>query len=276
MRIPREECLRRLRKTLSDGKIILGVGGGIGLSAKCAELGGADLIIVYNSGRFRMAGRSSACGILPLGDANTILMDMAREVLPVVKNTPVLAGVNGVDPFIQMDIFLKQVADIGFSGVQNYPTVAGKEGYEKQMFEETGLGFGLEVDLIAKAHDMDLLTTPYAFDEEQAKDMTKAGADVIVAHMLMTTGGLTGIRTAKTLDESAALVQKIHDAAKSVRSDVLVICHGGPVAEPKDLDYIMKNTEGIVGYYGASSIERLATERAITQLTKEFKTISIR
>ena len=275
MRIPKEECIRRLKKTISDGKPLLGVGAGTGISAKCTEKGGADLIIIYNSGRYRMAGRGSLAGLMPYGDANGIVVEMASEVLPVVKDTPVLAGVCGTDPFRQMGVFLKQLIDLGFSGVQNFPTVGLIDGMFRANLEETNMGYGLEIDMIAKANELGLLSTPYVFDEEDAKNMAKAGADVLVAHMGLTTKGSIGAKTARTLEESAALVQKIHDAAKSISSEVMVICHGGPIAEPQDAQYIMKNTKGVAGFFGASSIERFAAEKAITAQTEEFKAITI-
>lgn len=278
MRIPRVECLKRLHKTVSDGRPILGVGAGIGISAKCAEAGGADIIIIYNSGRYRMAGRSSMAGSMPYGDANAIVMEMAGEVLPVVKNTPVLAGVCGTDPFRLMPVFLKQVCEMQFSGVQNFPTVGilPLDTVRRQNLEAGGLGFDLEVKMIAEAHKLDLLTCPYVFTEEEAKEMTKAGADVVVAHMGLTTKGTVGAKVALTLEQAAEGVQKIHDAAKSINPDVIVICHGGPIAEPKDVEYIFKNTKGIVGFFGASSIERLAVERAITQQVTDFKAIPMK
>ncbi len=275
MRILREECVRRLKKTISEGKSLLGVGAGTGISAKCAEKGGADLIIIYNSGRYRMAGRGSLAGLMPYGDANGIVVDMAKEVLPVVENTPVLAGVCGTDPFRQMEIFLKELIDLGFSGVQNFPTVGLIDGLFRANLEETNMGYSLEVDMIAKAHDLGLLTTPYVFDEEDARNMATAGADVLVAHMGLTTKGSVGAKTARTLKESAKLVQQIHDAAKSANPEVMVICHGGPIAEPCDAEYILQNTKGVAGFFGASSIERFAAEKAITAQTEEFKAIDL-
>lgn len=276
MRIPREECLRRLKKAKSEGKPIIGAGAGTGISAKCAEAGGVDLIIIYNSGRYRMAGRGSLAGLMPFGDANGIVVEMAGEVLPIVKNTPVLAGVCGTDPFRQMDVFLKQLIDLGFSGVQNFPTVGLVDGVFRQNLEETGMGYDLEVKMIATAHDLGLLTTPYVFNEEDAKKMAGAGADVLVAHMGLTTKGAIGARTALTLEEAPKRVQQIHDAAKSVRPDILVICHGGPIAEPEDAQYVLNNTKGVVGFFGASSMERLPTEKAMTQQAKAFKAITIK
>jgi predicted TIM-barrel enzyme len=275
MRITQEECLARLRKIVSDGRSIVGTGAGTGISAKCAESGGADLIIIYNSGRYRMAGRGSLAGLMPFGDANQIVVEMASEVLPVVKNTPVLAGVCGTDPFRLMDVFLKKLIDIGFSGIQNFPTVGLIDGIFRQNLEETNMGYGLEVEMIAKAHELGLLTTPYVFNEEDAKKMAQAGADVLVAHMGLTTKGSIGARTALTLEEATKRVQQIHDAAKSVNPDILVICHGGPIAEPEDAAYVLERTQGVVGFFGASSIERLPTERAITEQVRKFKDIRI-
>lgn len=275
MRITREESLRRLRKCVSDGKPIIGGGAGTGLSAKCAEMGGIDIIIIYNSGRYRMAGRGSLSGLMPYGDANAIVMDMASEVLPIVKNTPVLAGVCGTDPFREMPVFLKQVMDIGFSGVQNFPTVGLIDGVFRQNLEETEMGYQLEVEMIRLAHEMDLLTCPYVFSEDDARDMAEAGADVLVPHMGLTTKGSIGARTALTLEESARRVQAMHDAAKEVNPDILVLCHGGPIAEPADAQYILKNTTGVVGFFGASSIERLPTEVAITKQVRNFKNMEI-
>lgn len=278
MRIPRAECLARLHKTINEGRPILGVGAGIGLSAKCSEAGGADLIIIYNSGRFRMAGRSSMAGSMPYGDANAIVLEMAGEVLPVVKNTPVLAGVCGTDPFRLMPVFLKQLCEVQFSGVQNFPTTGTypPDTVRRQNLEASGMGYDLEVEMIAEAHRLDLLTCPYVYTEEEAKEMTKAGADVLVAHMGLTTQGAIGAKIAITLEQAAEGVQRIHDAGKAINPDVIVICHGGPIAEPKDVEYILKNTRGVVGFFGASSIERLAVERAITQQVVEFKSISMK
>ena len=273
MRIAREECLRRLKQSISDGKPIIGAGAGTGLSAKCAEMGGVDIIIIYNSGRYRMAGRGSLAGLMPYGDANAIVVEMASEVLPVVKDTPVLAGVCGTDPFREMPVFLKQIKDIGFSGVQNFPTVGLIDGVFRQNLEETGMSYDLEVEVIRLAHEMDLLTCPYVFNEEDAKNIAEAGADVLVPHMGLTTKGAIGARTALTLEESAKRVQAIHDAAKAVNPDILVLCHGGPIAEPEDAQYILKNTTGVVGFFGASSIERLPTEKAISAQVRSFKSM---
>ncbi|MYI92740.1 phosphoenolpyruvate hydrolase family protein [Candidatus Poribacteria bacterium] len=260
---------------MDAGKPIIGAGAGTGISAKCEESGGIDLIIIYNSGRFRMAGRGSLAGMMPYGDANDIVVEMASEVLPVVKNTPVLAGVCGTDPFRLMDIFLSQIDAIGFSGVQNFPTVGLIDGTFRQLLEETDMGYGPEVEMIRKAHEMNLLTTPYAFNATEAEQMADAGADILVAHMGLTTKGSIGAKTAFTLEDAAKRVQAIHDAAKGVNPDILVICHGGPIAEPEDAKYVLDNTEGVVGFYGASSAERLPTERAITAQIAEFKKIRI-
>jgi predicted TIM-barrel enzyme len=273
MRIAREEALRRLREQTEAGKPIIGAGAGTGISAKCAEAGGADIIIIYNSGRYRMAGRGSLAGLLPYGDANAIVMEMAREVLPVVKNTPVLAGVCGTDPFRLMDVFLGEVIQAGFSGVQNFPTVGLIDGLYRQNLEETGMGYALEVEMIGKAHEMGLLTCPYVFTEDDARAMAAAGADVLVPHMGLTTKGAIGAKTAKTLDESVELVQKMCDAAKEVRPDIICLCHGGPISEPEDAAYVLERTTGVVGFFGASSIERLPTEKAITGQVENFKAI---
>jgi len=275
MRIPREESLRRLRQAVSDGKPIIGGGAGTGLSAKCAEIGGIDLIIIYNSGRYRMAGRGSLSGLMPYGDANAIVMEMASEVLPIVQDTPVLAGVCGTDPFREMPVFLKQVIDIGFSGVQNFPTVGLIDGVMRQNLEETGMSYDLEVEMIGLAHDMDLLTSPYVFSEDDARKMAEAGADILVPHMGLTTKGSIGAQTALTLAEAAKRVQAMHDAAKEVNPDILVLCHGGPIAEPEDAQYVLKNTTGVVGFFGASSIERLPTEKAISDQVRSFKSMQV-
>jgi predicted TIM-barrel enzyme len=258
---------------VAAGKPVIGGGAGTGLSAKCAEAGGIDLIIIYNSGRFRMAGRGSLSGMMPYGDANQIVMDMAREVLPIVRNTPVLAGVCGTDPFRLMKLFLREVQAAGFSGVQNFPTVGLIDGQFRQGLEETGMGFGLEVDMIHKAHEIGLLTCPYVFSEDDAQAMTRAGADVLIPHMGLTTKGTIGARTALTLEEAARRVQALHDAAKRVNPEVLVLCHGGPISEPEDAQYILAHTQGVVGFFGASSIERLPTEMAIMDCVRRFKTM---
>jgi predicted TIM-barrel enzyme len=269
----RTEALARLRAQVETGKPIIGAGAGTGLSAKLAEAGGADLVIIYNSGRYRMAGRGSLAGLLPYGDANAIVVEMAREVLPVVRETPVLAGVCGTDPFRLMPVFLDELKRIGLSGVQNFPTVGLFDGTFRVNLEETGMGFGLEVDMIRLARERDLLTAPYVFDDGEAASMAEAGADVLVPHMGLTTGGAIGASTAKTLDESVELVQEMCDAAKAVREDVLVLCHGGPIAEPDDAAYVLERTTGVVGFFGASSMERLPTEIAMTETMRRFKGI---
>lgn len=273
----REQCLERLRAQIAAGKPIIGGGAGTGISAKCAEAGGIDLIIIYNSGRFRMAGRGSLSGVMPYGDANQIVMDMAREVLPIVRNTPVLAGVCGTDPFRIMKLFLREVQAVGFSGVQNFPTVGliDRDSIFRQNLEETEMGFGLEVDMIRTASEMGLLTCPYVFHEDEAVAMARAGADVLIPHMGLTTKGSIGAKTALTLDDCVKKIQAMHDAAKKIKPDILVLCHGGPISEPEDAAYILKNTEGIVGFFGASSIERLPTEVAITSCVRKFKSISL-
>jgi predicted TIM-barrel enzyme len=271
----REDCLKSLRAQVEAGKPIIGGGAGTGITAKCAEAGGIDLIIIYNSGRFRMAGRGSMSGMMPYGDANAIVMDMAREVLPVVKKTPVLAGVCGTDPFRIMKVFLREVQAAGFSGVQNFPTVGLIDGLFRQNLEETEMGYGLEIDMIRTASEMGLLTCPYVFNEEEARAMAKAGADVLIPHMGLTTKGTIGATTAMTLEQAARKVQAIADAARKVRPDILVLCHGGPISEPDDAQYVMRNTKGIVGFFGASSIERLPTEVAITGCVRKFKDMRI-
>lgn len=276
MPISRMQILAHLHDQIAMGVPIVGAGAGTGLSGKCAEAGGADLIVIDNSGRFRMAGHGSLSGVLAYGDANAIVMDMAREALPVVRKAPVLAGVNGTDPFRLMDVFLAEVKRVGFAGVQNLPTVGVIDGVFRQNLEETGMSYAKEVEMIALAHAMDLLTTPYVFDEAQAQAMARAGADVLVAHMGLTAKGLVGARTAKTLDQCVGEIQKIHDAAKAVRSDVLVICHGGPISEPADAAYILERTRGVVGFYGASSMERLPAETAIIEQVQRFKTLPMR
>jgi predicted TIM-barrel enzyme len=264
---------QRLRNTLADGGTIVGAGAGTGLSAKCAEAGGADLIIIYNSGRYRMAGRGSLAGLLPYGDANAIVMDMAAEVLPVVRETPVLAGVCGTDPFRRMERFLGQVEDAGFAGVQNFPTVGLIDGTFRANLEETGMSYALEVEMIGLAAERGLLTAPYVFDVASAEAMTRAGADVLVPHMGLTTKGSIGARTARTLDDCVHLVQEMRDAAVAVNPDVLVLCHGGPIAEPDDARYVLSRTRGVVGFFGASSMERLPTEVAITETMRRFKAV---
>ncbi len=269
----REECLRRLRAQVAAGKPIIGGGAGTGISAKCAEAGGIDLIIIYNSGRFRMAGRGSLSGMMPYGDANQIVVDMAREVLPVARKTPVLAGVCGTDPFRIMSQFLRQIQSLGFSGVQNFPTVGLIDGAMRAGLEETDMGYDKEVDMIREARQLGLLTCPYVFTEAEAEAMAGAGADVLIPHMGLTTKGSIGAKSAMTLEEATTRVQALHDAAKKVNPDVLVLCHGGPISEPEDAEYVIRHTKGIVGFFGASSIERLPTEVAITGCVRKFKSI---
>ena len=274
--IPRKAILEKFHAMIAAGKPIVGGGAGTGLSAKAEEAGGIDLIIIYNSGRYRMAGRGSAAGLLAYGNANEIVREMAVEVLPVVKNTPVLAGVNGTDPFVLMPQFLAELKSMGFSGVQNFPTIGLFDGAMRQSFEETGMGFGLEVDMIAEAHRLDLLTTPYVFNEQEAEAMTKAGADIVVAHMGVTTGGSIGATSAKTLDACVGEIAAIAAAARSVRSDVIVLCHGGPIAMPEDAKYILDRCPDCHGFYGASSMERLPAEAAIRKQTESFKGLTLR
>ena len=271
----RSEIVEKLRGIIASGRAIVGAGAGTGLSAKCEEAGGIDLIIIYNSGRYRMAGRGSLAGLMPYGDANAITVEMAGEVLPVVKHTPVLAGVCGTDPFRIMPYFLKQLKEMGFAGVQNFPTVGLFDGTIRQGLEETGMGYTLEVEMIRAAHELDLLTTPYVFNPDEARAMTRAGADIIVAHMGLTTKGTIGAKTAPTLDEAVRRVQQIHDAAKEINPEVMVICHGGPIAEPEDARYVLAHTHGLAGFYGASSMERLPTEVAITDNARRFKEIRL-
>jgi predicted TIM-barrel enzyme len=271
----RKEALERLRTQVAAGKPIIGAGAGTGLSAKCAEAGGGDLIIIYNSGRYRMAGRGSLAGMMPYGDANAIVVEMAAEVLPIVQETPVLAGVCGTDPFRLMPVFLRQLAELGFTGVQNFPTVGLIDGVFRQNLEETGMGYGLEVEMIRRAHELDLLTCPYVFDIDQARAMAQAGADVLVPHMGLTTKGTIGAATAKTLDECVDLVQAMRDAATQANPDILVLCHGGPIAEPEDAAYVLERTTGVVGFFGASSMERLPTEVAMTENMRRFKSIPV-
>lgn len=272
----RATALKGLRKTIADGVAVIGAGAGTGLSAKCAEEGGADLIIIYNSGRYRMAGRGSLSGMMPYGDANQIVMEMAREVLPIVKRTPVLAGVCGTDPFRQMPIFLKQIKEIGFSGVQNFPTVGLIDGVFRQGLEETGMGYDLEVDMIAQARQLDLLTASYVFDSKSAEAMAKAGTDVLVPHMGLTTKGMIGASTSRSLDDCVGLIQEMHDVARKINPDIIVICHGGPIAEPEDAKYILGKVKGVQGFFGASSMERLPTEIAMTENMKRFKSLTIK
>jgi len=272
-RFERSQILEKFRDMIERNEPIVGGGAGTGLSAKCEEAGGIDLIVIYNSGRYRMAGRGSLAGLLAYGNANEIVVDMAKEVLPVVKTTPVLAGVNGTDPFMIQDVFLQQLKDIGFSGVQNFPTVGLIDGTFRSNLEETGMGFGLEVDMIRAAHELDMLTTPYVFSENDARAMAAAGADIIVPHMGLTTGGAIGADTALKLEDCPPLIDAWAAAAKSVRPDIIVLSHGGPISMPDDARYILDNTEHCNGFYGASSMERLPTEVALTEQTKEFKRI---
>jgi predicted TIM-barrel enzyme len=273
MPFTRSEVLSRLRRNIDAGVPIIGAGAGTGISAKFEEAGGVDLIIIYNSGRFRMAGRGSLAGLMPYGDANAIVMEMAGEVLTFVKDTPVLAGVCGTDPFRQMPVFLKQVKEIGFAGVQNFPTVGLIDGMFRQNLEETGMGYGPEVDMIRLAHEMDLVTTPYAFSPDEGRTMAEAGADIVVAHMGLTTKGSIGATTAVTLEEAPQKVQAIADAARSANPDVIVLCHGGPISEPEDAEYVLQRTKGVHGFYGASSMERLPVETAITEHMRKFKAV---
>jgi predicted TIM-barrel enzyme len=275
MAIPRKKVLKRLRAQVEAGKSIVGCGAGTGISAKFAEAGGADLIIIYNSGRYRMAGRGSLAGLMPYGDANGIVVDMAAEVLPVVKDTPVLAGVCGTDPFRLMPVFLKQLKEIGFSGVQNFPTVGLIDGSLRANLEATGMGYDKEIEAIHIAHELDMLTTPYVFDAEQAKAMAEAGADLLVAHMGLTTSGSIGAAVAMTLDDAIAKVMEIAEAGRKVNNDMMVICHGGPFDEPPNVGKALARMPGIVGFFGASSIERLPTERAITAQVEAFKSLSL-
>jgi predicted TIM-barrel enzyme len=268
------EARARLRATIDAGAVVIGAGAGTGLSAKCAEAGGADLIIIYNSGRYRMAGRGSLAGLMPYGDANAIVLEMAGEVLPVVERTPVLAGVCGTDPFRLMDRFLAQVEDAGFAGVQNFPTVGLIDGVFRENLEETGMGYELEVEMIGLARERGLLTAPYVFDLPTTEAMARAGADVLVPHMGLTTKGTIGARTARTLDQCVAQIQEMHDAAKAVNPEVIVLCHGGPIAEPEDAGYVLARTNGVVGFFGASSMERLPTEVAISENMRRFKAIT--
>jgi predicted TIM-barrel enzyme len=271
-----DEARAKLRATLDSRPpgVIIGAGAGTGLSAKCAEDGGTDLIIIYNSGRYRMAGRGSLAGLMPYGDANAIVMEMGDEVLPIVKHTPVLAGVCGTDPFRLMPRFLRQVLDAGFAGVQNFPTVGLIDGTFRTGLEETGMGYGLEVEMIREAASLGLLTCPYVFDPESAVAMTEAGADVLVPHMGLTTKGTIGATTARTLDECVELIQAMRDAAAEVNPDVIVLCHGGPLAEPEDARYVLERTTGVVGFFGASSMERLPTEVAMTENMRRFKALA--
>jgi len=272
----RQQILKKLRKLVSTRQPIIGGGAGTGITAKFEEAGGVDLIVIYNSGRFRMAGRGSLAGLMPFGDANAIVMEMAAEVLTVVKETPVLAGICGTDPFRQIPLFLKEIKEIGFAGVQNFPTVGLYDGLFRKNLEETGMGYGLEVEMIRTAHAMDLLTTPYCFNPGEATAMAGAGADIIVAHLGLTTKGSIGASTAVTLEEAPSKVQEIADAAKSARNDVIVLCHGGPISEPQDAEYVLHRTKGVHGFYGASSMERLPVEKAITETMQSYKAIKLK
>lgn len=271
----RVEVIQKLKQKIQNNEVIIGGGAGTGLSAKSAEAGGIDLIIIYNSGRYRMAGRGSLAGLMPYGDANQIVVEMGNEVLTIVEDTPVLAGVCGTDPFRNMDVFLKQLKEQGFTGVQNFPTVGLIDGQFRQNLEETGMGYDLEVDMIRKAHNIGLVTSPYVFNEEDAIKMAKAGADILVAHVGLTTKGAIGAHTAMDIDDAVELVQKIHDAGKSVNPDIIVLCHGGPISEPEDAAYVLRRTNGVSGFFGASSIERLPTEQAISGQVKQFKNINL-
>jgi predicted TIM-barrel enzyme len=274
-RIARKDILTRLRGLVSRGEPIIGGGAGTGLSAKCEEAGGIDLIVIYNSGRYRMAGRGSLAGLLAYGNANEIVLDMAREVLPVVAHTPVLAGVNGTDPFLLVDPFLQRLGDLGFSGIQNFPTVGLFDGVIRAQLEETGMGYALEVQLVERARKLDLLTTPYVFSEQNARAMAQAGADIIVCHLGLTTGGAIGARTAVSLEACVPLIDAWAAAALAVNPDVLVLCHGGPIATPHDAAYVLETARTCHGFYGASSMERLPTETALTETTRAFKRIEI-
>jgi predicted TIM-barrel enzyme len=269
----RESILARLRNKVANGIPIIGGGAGTGISAKCEEAAGIDLIVIYNSGRYRMAGRGSLAGLLPYGNANEIVVEMAHEVITAVKQTPVLAGVCGTDPFMLRDAFLAELKGLGFAGIQNFPTVGLIDGVFRQNLEETGMGFSLEIDCIAAAHELDLLTTPYAFDPEQSRLLTQAGADIIVAHMGLTTSGTIGADTALSLEQCLPRIAAIADAARAVRDDVLVLCHGGPIAMPEDAEFVLKRLPSVDGFYGASSMERLPTEIALTQRVREFTQI---
>ena len=271
----RDEALTRLRAQVASGRAVIGAGAGTGLSAKCAEAGGVDLLIIYNSGRYRMAGRGSLAGLMPYGDANAIVVEMASEVLPVVRETPVLAGVCGTDPFRLMPVFLRELKRMGFAGVQNFPTVGLLDGTFRQNLEETGMGYDLEVEMIREAHALDLITAPYVFDVASAEAMTRAGADVLVPHMGLTTKGTIGAHTALTLDDCVPLIQGMHDAAKAIAPEVIVLCHGGPIAEPDDARYVLERTRGVAGFFGASSMERLPTEVAITENMRRFKALEL-
>ena len=274
--IPRADILKKLYAMVAEGRPIVGGGAGTGLSAKAEEAGGIDLIVIYNSGRYRMAGRGSAAGLLAYGNANDIVKEMAVEVLPVVRHTPVLAGVNGTDPFVLMPQFLAELRAMGFSGVQNFPTIGLFDGAMRQSFEETGMGYSLEVEMIGLAHRLDLLTTPYVFTPDEARAMTAAGADIIVAHMGVTTGGAIGAKAAKSLEQCVTEIDAIAAAARSVRSDVIVLCHGGPISMPADAQFVLSRANGCHGFYGASSIERLPVETSIARQVQDFKALPLR
>ncbi|KAI4624464.1 hypothetical protein J4E83_004139 [Alternaria metachromatica] len=267
----RKSILQNFRSQIDNGKIIVGAGAGIGLSAKFIEAGGGDLIIIYNSGRYRMAGRGSLAGLMPYGNANDVVLEMAGEVLPIVKSTPVLAGVCATDPFRDMSRFLKQLKDLGFAGIQNFPTVGLIDGTFRQNLEETGMSYDAEVEVMKMAREMDLLTTPYVFNVGEAKKMANAGADILVAHMGLTTSGSIGASSGKSLDDCVKLIQEIRDTATGIKEDVIILCHGGPIAKPEDAEYVISRTKGVHGFYGASSMERLPVEDAITNITKTFK-----
>ncbi len=275
MSFTREQVLSRLRERIAAGQPIIGGGAGTGISAKCEEAGGIDLIVIYNSGRYRMAGRGSLAGLMPYGDANAVVVEMAGEVLPVVKNTPVLAGVCASDPFRLIDKFLDQLRQIGFAGIQNFPTVGLIDGVFRANLEETGMGYANEVELVRLAREKDLVTTPYVFNDEECAQMTEAGADIIVAHMGLTTSGSIGAHTTRSLEECVGAVQSIADTARNIRDDVIVLCHGGPIAMPEDAEFILKRTRGVHGFYGASSMERLPVEVAIAEQVRRFKGIGM-
>ena len=266
----RTDILTKLREKIARGGVIIGGGAGTGISAKCEEAGGIDLIVIYNSGRYRMAGRGSLSGLMPYGNANQIVKEMGHEVLTAVRHTPVLAGVCGTDPFMIRDLFLRELRDLGFAGIQNFPTVGLIDGTFRANLEETGMGFQAEIDCVAAAHDLDLLTTPYVFNTNDAAKMAKAGADILVAHMGLTTAGTIGAKTARSLQDCVGAINDIVKAARNVRPDVLMLCHGGPIAEPEDARYIIERCAGVDGFYGASSMERLPAERAITEQTRQF------
>ena len=274
-RFERKKIVEKFHDMIKRGEPIIGGGAGTGISAKCEEAGGIDLIIIYNSGRYRMAGRASSAGLLAYGNANEIVVEMAGEVLPVCKKTPVIAGVNGTDPFIIMPVFLKQLKELGFSGVQNFPTVGIIDGTFRVSLEETGINYSSEIDMIRQAHEIDMLTTPYVFSADEAVEMTKAGADLIVPHMGVTTGGAIGATTSKSLEQSVKLIDEWAEAARKIRKDVIVIAHGGPISSPSDVDYVLKHSEHCNGFYGASSVERLPVEKAIVEQIRSFKSLKI-